>query len=158
MEGLLCGRFVFAILPVLFTGLMVLLSNSEHIQRASQLVRISDVCFFSIAVSGPAILDLVHSSAHDAATRGVWSIPPLALIVASSALLGFWYFITLVPAEPTALWVAQKIQIIDGLKTSAITTAVLSALIALFVQRQTFLRVQNCQRSGEQDVLRVAAK
>jgi hypothetical protein len=128
---LLYVRFLFAVLPILTTAITGLLDRSPH-----QFFRPSDVCFFSIAVSGPAILDLIHCRTKPAALRGLWSLPPLALIVWSSTLLGFWYFIRLVQVAPPNESVAPGVAIMEALRVNAVVSAILASAVAVGVQRQ----------------------
>ena len=128
---LLCGTFLFALLPILTTAFTGLLDRVPYL-----LLRPGDICFFTIAVSGPAILDLIHCDEGIATQRGVWSVPLIALIIWSSTLLGFLYFIRLVQLAPTAEHLAPGVEIMEALQTSAIVSAVLAFVVAFGVHRR----------------------
>jgi hypothetical protein len=132
---LLCGRFLFAALQILATAITGVLDPAPH-----QFLRTSDVCFFSIAVSGPAILDLIHCKTKPATLRGVWSLPPLALIGWASTLLGFWYFVRLVPMAP-------GVEIMEALRVNAIVSAIFAFAVGAAVQYQVSARPRKGRHS-----------
>lgn len=89
----LFGRLTFAALPCVVNLAIAFLSVNRY-----QLFRVPDLCFFCIAVTGPAIVDLVQCRDTSQRVCAVSTVPLVILIIWSSISLGFWYYVTALPA------------------------------------------------------------
>jgi hypothetical protein len=123
------GRMLFAFFPCLVNGFFALLTPTAY-----QVWRVNDLCFFSIAISGPAIIDIIHSAAESVITRAMWSVTLVITIISSSVILGCWYFAAALPAEP-----AVDSRVVSALLRSsqmcAIFAAGVAGLVEMYVRR-----------------------
>jgi len=120
------GRFIFAAFPVIGTALLSVFDPAPN-----QIFRPTDLCFFSIAVCGPAGLDLVVHSSRPSASRAVWSLFPWAVTLWASVLLGFWYFVRLVQLDQPATNLAISI----GVQRNALACALAALVVGYAVHR-----------------------
>ena len=91
------GRLIIAALPC---GLDALASSSAITWSDFHT---SDICFFSIAISGSAILDIAHGTNALNNLRRLFLLSLVIVIAWSSLLLGFWYFETALPHAASSM-------------------------------------------------------
>ncbi len=88
------GRLGIALMPVGANMLGGLLSGAH-----ADYLRVPDLCFFSIALAVPGISE---SRSQAPATGFPWRLVQIVGIVFASCLLGFWYFLRVLPMRPDA--------------------------------------------------------
>jgi hypothetical protein len=131
LDSWIGGRLLFALLPCLVNGFFALLASNAY-----QVWRVNDLSFFAIALSGPAILDLIHSRASVTA-RALWSVPLLGIVILSSVILGHWYFAFALPLEPAAnVLIASTL--LKASQACALLAFGVSSIVEMYIWRQAY--------------------
>lgn len=125
------GRVLFALFPCLVSGFFAFLTPTPY-----QVWRVNDLCFFAIAVSGPAIIDLTRSQTESTIPQVIRLVPLIVAIVFSSIILGSWYFSAALPVEPA---VNQRVVLIllRSAQISALCTIIAAGFVEMYAWHHT---------------------
>jgi hypothetical protein len=131
------GRLVIAVVPCMLDAI----ASSGPITWGDFL-HTGDICFFAIAMSGPAMLDIVHRRRLEDLSE-FFALLLLIVIAWSSVLLGFWYFETALPRDASGDPAVRDV-ILKGLTSNAIVCAILAASLATIVHFRRVADPHHC--------------